>query len=408
MKNEDSVLDRYVFPDEWQKFRFDEIFFNSKETTVDEHSLLGAYLNGGVLKRFDGDGRPSASEDLSKYKVVKQDDIIMNPLGKPHGSIGRSDFVGITSPAYWVLRCRDERFNPRYFHYLLRSKVMLNEFKRRSKDLPPNQFDLPWEQFRSIELRIPPLALQLDVANYLDERSEYVRCIEKSTSKQISLLLELSRSQTIPFFTANEPHAARKWVDTRVVPFSKAKYMFKKVERAFCDTDGVVTAFRDGEVVLRSQRRMEGFTEATEFHGYHGVAVGDLVIHSMDGFAGAIGISKSSGKMSPVAHIYSPQDGIEPRFYAYLLKHLAAEGFIQSLSKGIRERSTSFDSAIFLSLDLPVVSLSEQQDIANLLDRFGSIIEKKREIIQHVVAWLSSLEHQVLFEKYAASSNLEP
>ena len=366
MKKEESVLDRFEFPSDWQKVRFDDIFLNVNESTSEEHSLLGAYLIGGVLKRFDGDGRPSASEDLSKYKLVKQGDIIMNPLGKPHGSIGRSDFVGITSPAYWVLRCRDERFNSRYFHYLLRSKVMINEFKRRSKDLPPNQFDLPWEQFRSIELGIPPIEIQLDVASYLDEKSEYVRSIERNSLKQISLLLELSRSQTLPFFTARHANSITTSDESRVVPFLKAKYMFKRLNRNYCDSDGVVTAFRDGEVVLRSQRRMDGFTEATEFHGYQGVAVGDLVIHSMDGFAGAIGISKSNGKMSPVAHIYAPQKGIEPRFYSFLLKHLAAEGFIQSLSKGIRERSTSFDSAVFLSLDLPVLRLSEQQDIADV------------------------------------------
>jgi restriction endonuclease S subunit len=60
-----------------------------------------------------------------------------------------------------------------------------------------------------------------------------------------------------------------------------------------------------------------------------------------------------------------------------------------------------------LSLDLPVLSLSEQEEIANTLDSFGSIIEKKRKLIELVIAWLKSLEHQVLFGKYEASWKLE-
>ena len=39
--------------------------------------------------------------------------------------------------------------------------------------------------------------------------------------------------------------------------------------------------------------------------GYQGIDVGDLVVHGMDGFAGAIGISDSRGKASPVLNVLS-------------------------------------------------------------------------------------------------------
>jgi type I restriction enzyme S subunit len=147
----------------------------------------------------------------------------------------------------------------------------------------------------------------------------------------------------------------------------KAKYLLIKQSHPSSDLDGVVTAFRDGEVVLRSERRTEGFTEATEFIGYQGVKKGELVVHSMDAFAGAIGISKSDGRMSPVVHIYRGVDGVDLRYYAYYLKHLSNVGYIQSLSKGIRERSTSFDPAVLKELVLPVPPIEEQRRIANFL-----------------------------------------
>ena len=67
--------------------------------------------------------------------------------------------------------------------------------------------------------------------------------------------------------------------------------------------DGVITCFRDGEVTLRSNRREDGFTMADKEIGYQGIDAGDLVVHGMDGFAGAIGISDSRGKASPVLNV---------------------------------------------------------------------------------------------------------
>jgi type I restriction enzyme S subunit len=135
-------------------------------------------------------------------------------------------------------------------------------------------------------------------------------------------------------------------------------------------------------VTLRSNRRIEGFTNAVAEIGYQGVRQGDLVIHSMDGFAGAIGVSDSDGKASPVVHCYEPLDGIDARFYAYMLRHLAVSGYITSLAKGIRERSTAFDAETFGGLQLAVPSSVDQKVIADFLDtetvRMNSLIAKKR------------------------------
>ena len=179
-------------------------------------------------------------------------------------------------------------------------------------------------------------------------------------------------------------------VDTPFVegsPWSsrRAKALFDRQRRDPRQSDGIVTAFRDGEVTLRSNRRVEGFTNAIHEHGYQGIRAGDLVIHSMDGFAGAIGVSDSDGKSSPVVHCYRPRPDVDARFYAYLLRDLAIQGYVTSLAKGIRERSTAFDSETFRSLVLPVPSLGEQRAIADYLDtetaRIDALITKKRQMI---------------------------
>jgi type I restriction enzyme S subunit len=169
-------------------------------------------------------------------------------------------------------------------------------------------------------------------------------------------------------------------------PTAPARSLFSREQRPVRPDDGVVTAFRDGQVTLRSNRRQEGFTNAIEEIGYQGVRSGDLVIHSMDGFAGAIGVSESDGKASPVVHCYRPSSSVDGRYYAYLLRDLAVHGYITSLAKGIRERSTAFDMETFRSLVLPVPPFPEQRAIADYLDtetaRIDALIAKKQRMIE--------------------------
>ncbi|MEU8344356.1 hypothetical protein AB0C74_21870 [Spirillospora sp. NPDC048832] len=148
----------------------------------------------------------------------------------------------------------------------------------------------------------------------------------------------------------------------------RAKWLMNRERRSTSTADQVVTAFRDGTVTLRLNRRLDGFTEALQEIGYQGIRKGDLVVHSMDGFAGAIGISDSDGKASPVVHTYTPASQADLRYYAYTLRQMALNGHITSLAKGIRERSTAFDVPMLANLLLPHPPLEEQRRIADFLD----------------------------------------
>lgn len=181
-----------------------------------------------------------------------------------------------------------------------------------------------------------------------------------------------------------------QWVET--VPshwgVERAKWLFNRMERRVRPEDDVVTAFRDGQVTLRTNRRTEGFTNAIQEHGYQGVRKGDLVIHAMDAFAGAIGVSDSDGKSTPVYAACMPrgEHPVNSYYYAYLLRYMAHSGYIESLSKGIRERSTDFRFAEFRELPLPIPCPDEQDRIVAFLDQktaeIDAAIAKKERLIE--------------------------
>lgn len=172
----------------------------------------------------------------------------------------------------------------------------------------------------------------------------------------------------------------------------KAKYLFNKESRPLKPEYETVTCFRDGEVTLRKNRRTTGFTESLQENGYQGVMPGDLVIHVMDAFAGATGVSDSEGKCTPVYNICTAKiAGINNYFYAYFLRFMAWSGYIVSLSKGIRERSTEFRFDVFGNQFLPIPPISEQNAIVKYLDfktkqidEFVSAKEKEIESLQEL------------------------
>lgn len=168
----------------------------------------------------------------------------------------------------------------------------------------------------------------------------------------------------------------------------RAKFLYKKEQRPVREEDSVVTCFRDGVVTLRKNRRTTGFTEAISEFGYQGIRKGDLVIHVMDAFAGAIGVSDSDGKGTPVYNVCTAYGDSNNYYYAYALREMARAGFIQSLYRGIRERSSDFRFDVFERQYLPVPPREEQDQIVRYLDwqvsKINRLIAAKRKRIELV------------------------
>ncbi len=165
----------------------------------------------------------------------------------------------------------------------------------------------------------------------------------------------------------------------------RAKRLFTKMQRPVRPEDEVVTCFRDGMVTLRKNRRLRGFTEATVESGYQGIRKGDLVIHGMDAFAGAIGVSDSDGKGTPVYNVCQPRPGVIARYYAHTVREMSRAQWILALAKGIRERSTDFRYEMFGNQFVPLPPPDEQAAIVRFLEhanrKIDGFIRAKRKLI---------------------------
>ena len=167
----------------------------------------------------------------------------------------------------------------------------------------------------------------------------------------------------------------------------RTKDIFNHRKEEALEDDEIVTAFRDGQVTLRKNRRTDGFTNSIKEHGYQHINSGDLVIHEMDAFAGAIGVSDSSGKSTPVYSVcYAKNENINHHFYSHFFRTMAKTGFINSLAKGIRVRSTEFRWNESRNVYLVEPPKSDQQKIVAFLDtettRIDNLIAKQEKLIE--------------------------
>lgn len=145
--------------------------------------------------------------------------------------------------------------------------------------------------------------------------------------------------------------------------------ILRKERRDAVPDAGVVTAYRDGQVTLRADRREGGYTMSAEQGGYQFVERGNFVFHGLDGFAGAVGVASASGNCSPVYHVCSAPHGDSPAYLAYALRAAATSGYLEALAANTRQRSIDFRNwETFASIAIPCPTPDEQKRIVALLD----------------------------------------
>lgn len=111
---------------------------------------------------------------------------------------------------------------------------------------------------------------------------------------------------------------------------------------------------------------------------------GDFVI-SMRSFQGGIEVAKESGCISSAYCILMPRTTVNARYFAHLLKCAPYIQALQSTSNLVRDgQAMRFEN--FTLVDLPVVPSSEQEAIANFLDRktvaIDALISKKERLVE--------------------------
>ncbi|MXZ53034.1 MAG: hypothetical protein F4Z34_07615 [Acidimicrobiaceae bacterium] len=174
----------------WSEVPLRSLYQRVEKSGRPDLPLLSVYRDYGVIPREgreDNYNKPSAN--LSGYKIVQERDLVINKMKAWQGSLGVSDYDGIVSPAYFVGRPIGDA-DHRFLHHLLRSSPLIAEYGARSKGIRPSQWDLPWDEFASIKVRLPTSDIQRKLANYLDTETARIDALISKKRRMISILDE--------------------------------------------------------------------------------------------------------------------------------------------------------------------------------------------------------------------------
>lgn len=395
-----DIPNKYVF----------NIINNKVGKKSDNYVLLSLTLQG-IIKRDMINAQGKFPAEFDTYQEVKKNDFVfcLFDVEETPRTVGLSDYNGMITGAYTVFRAYSQ-FDERFIYYYYLNLDLDKRFKPLYRGL---RNTIPKDWFMSFKTYFPNKMEQTGIAKFLDKKTLKIDKAIELKQQQIEKLEEYKQiviqSAVTKGLNSDVPmkDSGVDWLG--MIPehwgMKKGKWLFLKMDRPVREDDRIVTCFRDGEVTLRSNRRTEGFTNALKEHGYQGVRKGDLVIHQMDAFAGAIGISDSDGKSTPVYSVCTPKDcnEVSVKYYVYLLRGLAYNGFILSLAKGIRERSTDFRFKDFSSLELPLPPYKTQLAISEFIEekiaQINLVIENNAQQIDRLKEYKTVLINKAVTGK---------
>lgn len=185
-----------TIPSEWQEKRVKDLFrlVTDAAPANNDYELLSLYAGIGVKPRKDMDARGNKASSTDGYWIVKKNDIVVNKLLAWMGSVGLSEYDGVTSPAYDVLRKVKPNIDPRYFSYLFRTETAKKIFRKNSRGIMDMRLRLYFDKLGAITVPVPPYEEQQAIANYIENR---VTKIEKKVSilqEYVNSLLQLKKA----------------------------------------------------------------------------------------------------------------------------------------------------------------------------------------------------------------------
>ncbi|MEC4575306.1 hypothetical protein [Streptomyces virginiae] len=286
----------------------------------------------------------------NNMKHVEPDDFIIH-LRSFQGGLERATITGKVSTAYTVLTPRNGVVAD-YYRWLLKSDGYIQELRTTTNQLRDGQ-SIKYRDFVKVVLPVPPEDEQQAIANYLDRETTQIDTLIAEQRR----LVEMMKKRILSFNDQCFYGADGK----RTVLL---KRVLRRIDRPAFPGLGVVTAYRDGAVTLRSNRREEGYTFSEKEDGYQEVRPGDLVFHGLDGFAGAVGISDSHGNATPVYHVCETIAGDDPEYVAFLLRYLGTSGFLATQAPNVRQRAVDFRNwAMFARIPLSLPDFATQRSV---------------------------------------------
>lgn len=142
---------------------------NQKNSKNEYDNYLSLMANIGIIKYEDkGDIGNKKPDDLSKCKIVKKGQLVINSMNFAIGSFDMSPYDGICSPVYIVLQSKNDVFLERFALRVFENSFFQKYLATFGNGILEHRSAIGWDDIKNKKIGVPPLDEQKKFLDFLD------------------------------------------------------------------------------------------------------------------------------------------------------------------------------------------------------------------------------------------------
>ena len=378
-------------PSHWgllkSKFLWRESFDTSATGTED---LLSVSQYDGVTP-----ANGSRSESLVGYKVVEENNLVINIMLAWMGGLGVSAYNGLVSPAYCVYKLLGDN-NPKYMHYLYKTPMYLAEFARHSTGVIPSRWRMYTDDFGQVLTLIPPRKEQDAMVEYLDTATAKIDEAIAQQQRMIDLLNERKELLIENEVTKGIKNGTWKTRRLRHVCIFRNGYTPSKNVTAYWE-NGTIPWFRMEDIHLYGRKlsqseqyitpsavKGDGLFKAGSFILATSATVGEHALLLVDAL--------SNQRFTNLALFEELSNELSTEYFFYFLYHIDRE--CRGFTNGSTFASVSNQDLKNILVGIP--SPEEQRRIVSMLDTETFKIDNALELVSQQIQFLQERKQIII------------
>lgn len=399
-------------PAHWTVTPAKRLFREVSEKNHPGAELLSVTQEFGVVPRDQLEQRVvMPTGQLQTFKLVREDDFVIS-LRSFQGGIEYSEFSGLVSPAYTILR-KQKDANSRYLKHLLKSAPFISELNTSVTGIREGK-NISFSEMAYSLLPLPASTEQARIADFLDVKTAEIDAAIAKKERLIELLEEqaaiLISNAVTKGLNADVPRrdSGVAWIGH--IPshwyVKRAKFLFREVdERSANGEEELLSVSHMTGVTPRSVKTNVYMFMAEDYSGSKLCRPNDLVFNIMWAWMGALGVSDRFGIVSPSYGVYRQlKEGTFNNWYLeHLLRSTLYVAEYNKRSTGLHSSRLRLYSHMFFDMELGFPPREEQDEIEretkSQVSQANAVITSVRSEIEKLAELRSSLVASVVTGK---------
>lgn len=362
--------------------------------------ILAITQEHGAIPRHMIDYHVSVTDkSLETYKEVRPGDFIIS-LRSFQGGIEFSDYHGICSPAYVILRKRG-LLSDTFYRQHFKSYNFIQQLTRNLEGLRDGKM-ISYKQFSELQLLKPTLPEQQKIADCLDSVDALIAAqlhmVESLRAHKKGLMQQLfpQEGESQPRLRFPEFENSAGWE-----PKLGGELFANRKEKGEAGLPIYSVTINDGLVPRSSFDR--NFYDIEDPTGNRKVYRGDIAYNMMRMWQGAQGVASENCLVSPAYVVLEPLRGACSDFFAYFFKLPQSLQLLTVTSRGLTKDRLRLYFDDFAKMPLRVPGKPEQQRIADCLSSLDALIAAgtrklemlrthKKGLMQQLFPWVGEAE----------------